>query len=80
MTELALMLLASQLISNPTPSAMDKYLALNQEDRTKVEAYIDQQDQLPNEIEEMITKSNEEQQSGRGGMTAQGPSRETYTK
>ena len=54
---------------------------MNQDDRAKVESYIENQDLLPQALEEMILAAAEEyQKSGKGGVTPQGPSRETYAK
>jgi hypothetical protein len=79
MTELSLMLLASHLISNSTPSIEAKFATLSLEDRIKVESYIEHQDQLPQEIENMISTFERQQRlhPRRGGITIQSPTRET---
>lgn len=76
MTELTLMVIASQLIANPTPSMLEKYTQLSPDDKAKVEMYINNQDRLPSEIEKMISKSKFKKEK----MSPDSPSRETYAE
>jgi len=80
MTEFGLMLIASQLISNPTSSAVAQYAALNQQDKAMVEEYIASQNQLPNEIENLIYVSYELQRTGFSDQMDSSPTRESYEK
>lgn len=73
MTELALMVLAANLISNPTTQVESQYVNLSQQDQAKVEYYIQNQNQLPPAIENMIQFSKD---SGDGG-SVDSPTRET---
>lgn len=59
MSQITLMLLAYEMIINPSPQVEHEYQSLSQADRIIVNELIQKQDVLPLEIQEMLEEDHE---------------------
>ncbi len=70
MTEIKLLSLAWSLAMNPTPSDLSVFAALTAPDQAIVRQLVEQNDQLPSELEDLIEEGRRNQEmAGPGAPT-----------